>query len=350
MTGAEFLVRGASRLATSLGVPSIIVGLTVVSIGTSAPELVVTVRSALAGSPELAVGNVVGSNIFNVLVILGLSAMIVPLVVSRRLIRRDVPLLIGVSFLVMFLARDGILSMGEGIVLMTGAALYLGQLVRSAVHSGAMRDDTPEGLRERPRPTPLMVARDLAFVAGGLVGLVVGASWLVEGSVIVARALGVSELIIGLTLIAGGTSLPEVAASVVAAIRGERDLAVGNVVGSNLFNLLIVLGAGAAIAPGGIPVTEAVRGFDLPIMTAVAVACLPIFMTGARIDRWEGGVFLAYYAAYLAFIFLDAVGHDALPLFSGAMLLFVLPLTGLTLAVVVFRELRDRAADRTRGE
>jgi cation:H+ antiporter len=346
--GAEFLVRGAARLAASLGIPTIIVGLTVVAIGTSAPELVVTVRSAISGRTELAMGNVVGSNIFNILVILGLSSLIAPLIVSRRLIRRDVPLMIGASVLVFLMSWNGTLTRWEGLLLLSLAALYIGSLVASALRSGEVVGAMGTGPGRPPVPSLRSVLGNIALVVGGLAGLIIGSSWLIDGAVEVARSLGVTELIIGLTLLAGGTSLPEVAASLAAAFRGQRDMAVGNVVGSNLFNLLMVLGAGAALAPGGIPVADALIAFDLPVMLAVAVACLPVFFTGASIDRWEGIVFIGYYAAFVVFLFLDAVDHATLPLFSGAMLLFVIPITVVTLVVVSAREWRRPPSGRKR--
>jgi cation:H+ antiporter len=178
------------------------------------------------------------------------------------------------------------------------------------------------------------------MVVAGLGALVVGSDLLVDAAVTFARALGLSELVIGLTIVAAGTSLPEVATSLLAAVRGQRDIAVGNVIGSNLFNILGVLGLAGAVAPDGIPVSPVAMRFDVPVMVAAAVACLPIVFTGHRINRWEGGLLLAYYAAYTAFLVLDATGHDALPAFSWVMAAFVLPLTGATLAVIVWRSVR----------
>ena len=173
----------------------------------------------------------------------------------------------------------------------------------------------------------------------GLVLLVLGARWLVDGAVTFARQLGVSELIIGLTIIAIGTSLPEIATTVMASLRGERDIAVGNVIGSNLFNLLVVIGVTGIVAPAGVTVPAAALRFDIPVMIAVAVACLPVFFSGGRIARWEGGLFLGYYLAYTAYLILSATRHAALPAFSLVMLGFVLPLTAVTLLVVTGRTL-----------
>ena len=184
---------------------------------------------------------------------------------------------------------------------------------------------------------------NLAFIVAGLALLVLGSRWLVNGAVAFAQALGVSELVIGLTVVAAGTSLPEVATSILAAFRGERDIAVGNVVGSNIFNILAVLGLAGLVAPSGLPAPAALLRFDLPVMVAVAIACLPIFASGATIARWEGALFLFYFAAYTAYVVLAAQQHDALPAFSAAMEAFVLPLTAVTLAVVGWRAWRARA-------
>jgi cation:H+ antiporter len=335
--GAELLVRGASRLATLAGISPLVVGLTVVAYGTSAPELAVSVRSALAGQADLAVGNVVGSNIFNVLVILGLSAVITPLVVRRQLVRVDVPLMIGASVLLLLLASDGRIGRGDGLVLAGGAIVYTLLALRMGRTAAASDGAAEEGPLRRGAA---VVAGHLALVGAGLAMLVVGARWLVDAAVVVARAAGLSELIIGLTLVAAGTSLPEVATSVVAALRGERDIAVGNVVGSNLFNILTVLGATAIVAPAGVAVAAPALRFDLPVMLLVAVACLPIFFTGHRIDRWEGALFLGYYVAYVAFLVLDATDHDLAGPFGLAVLAFAGPITAVTLAVLAFRALR----------
>lgn len=339
VAGAEGLIRGSSAIARRWGVPPLIVGLTVVAYGTSAPEMVVSAQASLAGQAGLALGNVVGSNIFNVLFILGVSALIAPLVVNRDLFRREVPIMIVTSLLLWGLGLDGRVSRAEGVLFLVLLAAYTAFQVKM----GLKEPPAPEGAAQRQRPWPV----SLAFTIGGLALLVLGARWFLTGSVTVARGFGLSELIIGLTLVAAGTSLPEVATSVLAAIKGERDIAVGNVVGSNIFNILGVLGLAAVISPHGVDVPAAAEGFDIPLMTAVAVACLPVFFTGHRIARWEGGVFLAYYAAYVAFLILDAREHDALPLFSAWMTGFVLPLTVLTLAIAVYRHRRAAGSKKT---
>jgi cation:H+ antiporter len=341
--GAEAFVRGASRLAAAMKISPLVVGLTVVAFGTSSPELAVGVKASLAGQTSLLVGNVVGSNIFNVLFILGLSALVAPLAVSRQLVRLDVPLMVLLSLLVLIFAGDGKIGRGEGLSLLLALGAYTVFLIRAS-----RRELVPEAdafAREYADATGSWRKRWLLHVlllAGGLAALVLGSKWLVQSAVAIARALGVSELIIGLTVIAAGTSLPEVVTSIVATLRGERDIAVGNAVGSNLFNLLGVLGVCGVLAPSGIEVPPAALRFDLPIMLAVAFACLPIFFTGLVIARWEGGLFLGYYAAYTLYLILSATRHDALPLYSATMLYFVVPLTALTLLVLTGRAIRRR--------
>ena len=342
VVGADVLVRGASRLAVSFGVSPLVVGLTVVAFGTSAPEMAVSVGSALAGSPDLALGNVVGSNICNVLLILGISALITPLLVDEQIIRQEIPIMIGVSALLVVMALDGHLGLVESIVLFALVIAYtVFLIVQSRRASKAVQEefgtDLPTSAWDRHW------AVQVGLIATGLVMLIVGADWLVEAAVAFARAFGVSDLVVGLTVVAVGTSMPEIATSIVAAMRGQRDIAVGNVVGSNIFNIVAVLGASGIASGTGLPVSEAARNFDLWVMLAVAFACLPIMITGREIARWEGGVFLAYYAAYTAWLVLQAQQHTSLPAFSGIMLGYVMPLTVITVVVSIVRSNGRRA-------
>ncbi|MCL6510329.1 MAG: calcium/sodium antiporter [Anaerolineae bacterium] len=343
IAGAEALVKGASRLAAAVGISPLVIGLTVVAFGTSAPELAVSVFSSLNGQADIAVGNVVGSNIFNVLFILGASALIAPLVVSQQLVRLDVPIMIGVSVLAFVMSLDGVIGRLEGLILFAGIIAYTIFLV---IHSRKEKNEQVQeeyekefGKKPQGRAGALL---NLALIAGGLIMLVIGSRWLVDGAVAIARVIGVGEVVIGLTVVAAGTSLPEVATSIVASIRGERDIAVGNVVGSNIFNILSVLGLSAAVAPAGLRVPPSIEAFDALVMVAVAVACLPIFFTGWEIRRWEGVLFLGYYAAYTAYLVLSATGNAGLPAFSNAMAWFVFPLTALMLAISLLRDLRAR--------
>lgn len=340
LIGAEALVRGASRLALATGLSPLVIGLTVVAFGTSAPELAVGIGSVRAGTGDLALGNVVGSNITNILLILGVSGLIAPLMVERQLVRIDVPVMIAVSMLAYALALDGRIGHIDGGLLVIGAAAYLVMQARLG------RRDAVADLPGRPPPGWRSAWPNLVLVLAGLALLVLGARWLVDAAVEIAAALGLSELVIGLTVVAVGTSMPEIATAIIATVRGERDLAVGNVVGSNILNLLLVLGATALFAPDGLAVVPSALRFDLPVMTAVAIACLPIFFTGQRIRRWEAAVFLGYYIAYTAYLLLNAAGHGALPAYSRVMLYFVVPLTAVTLAALAARAVHRR---RQRG-
>ncbi len=343
--GAELLVRGASKLAAALGMSPLIIGLTVVAFGTSAPEFAVSLKSALASQASIAVGNVVGSNIFNVLFILGLSALTCPLIVSRQLIRLDVPLMIGASALVIGLAWDHQLGRLDGLLLFIVLILYTIFLFYQGRKASSKSESTPANTQQ---PGGRSALRDLALIIGGLALLVIGSQWLVTSAVSFAQWFGVSEVVIGLTIIAAGTSLPELVTSVVASLRGERDIAVGNIVGSNLFNLLGVLGLSALVAPTAIEVAASVLAFDLPFMTAVAFACLPVFFTGGIISRWEGGFLLAYYIAYTVYLIGIATRHEALPLFHASMIYFVVPLTVVTLIVATVQAYRRTHRSRHR--
>jgi cation:H+ antiporter len=340
VAGAELLVRGASKLALSFGISPLVVGLTVVSFGTSAPEVAVSVGAVLGGTTDIALGNVVGSNVFNVLFILGLSALITPLVVNVQLIRQEVPIMIGASLLLLALSLDGRLGRFDAALLFALLVAYTVFLVRqSRRETQAARDEyAAEVTPAAPGAWDARLPVQLALIVVGLALLVLGADWLVTSAVSFAKALGVSDVVIGLTIVAAGTSMPEVATSVMAAIKGERDIAVANVVGSNTFNILGCLGvSGLAAGAAGLAVPAAVLNFDIWVMLAVALACLPVFVTGREIARWEGGVFLLYYAAYVAYLILAAQQHDALAAFSSVMLGFVVPITVVTLVVVLIR-------------
>ncbi|EKM97409.1 calcium/sodium antiporter [Stutzerimonas degradans] len=335
VAGAELLVRGAARLAAQFGISPLIIGLTVVAFGTSTPEMAVSVQSAVADQGDIAVGNVIGSNIFNVLFILGLSALITPMLVSRQLIRFDVPIMIGASLLAWFLAMDEQYGRLDGVLLFGAVLSYTGFLIISSLKSRNNENQEFEDEYGLHEPAGRFASlRHLLFIAIGLVLLVQGSGLLVDAAVTLAKALGLSELVIGLTIIAAGTSLPEVATSVIAAIKGERDIAVGNVVGSNIFNLLAVLGLASLVSPTAISVSSNAIAFDFPVMIAVAAACLPIFFAGYCIRRWEGALFFAYYVIYTTWLIMHSTDAPGLAMFSQAMLWFVLPLTLITLLVI----------------
>ena len=335
--GAECLVRGASRLALSLGISPLVVGLTVVAFGTSAPEMAVSIGASLEGRTDMAIGNVVGSNIFNVLFILGVSALIAPLIVNIQIIRQEVPIMIGASLLMLLLGIDGRISLIDAGMLFALLLAYTGFLVvQSRRATQDARDEYDHGLQGKSTWDAHWVVQ-AGLIAAGLVLLVLGSNWLVEAATQFARALGVSDLVIALTIVAGGTSMPELATSVMAALRKERDIAVGNVIGSCTFNLLGCVGLAGLAAPGGLVMAPSLLAFDIWVMLAVALACLPIFLTGRKIARWEGAIFLGYYVAYAVYLILAAQQHDALPAFSNTMLAFVIPITVVTLLVVLVK-------------
>ena len=337
--GAELLVRGVSRLAQAAGLSPLIIGLTVVAFATSAPELSVTLQATFAGTPDIAIGNIVGSNITNILLVLGLVAVIAPFPVNQRLVHFDVPILIGSSLLFyLFAAQDGISILEGGILFLLLIGYINLAILISNKESQAIKSEYKQNY---PPPRQPLSLKGGVFQIGlsltGIAALIIGSDLLVNAAVTTARSLGVDELIIGLTIIAIGTSLPEIATSVVAALRGNRDIATGNIIGSNLFNLLFVGGVTSIFSPEGLKVSSAAITFDLPVMLAVSIACLPIFYRGHRIDRWEGGLFLLYYIAYLLFLVLNAGNHQFLPMFSSALLFFALPITGITLFVLAWR-------------
>jgi cation:H+ antiporter len=341
--GGEMLVRGASRLAAAVGVPPLIVGLTVVAFGTSSPEIAVMTRAAFEGQSGLIIGDVVGSNIANALLILGLSAMAAPLIVPRRLIRLETPVMILVSFVMLFMSLDGSITRVEGLILCGGFLAHLLFTIheqRGASRASQNQEQSGDRSWKDWRWNALLIFAGLAL-------LVIGSNWLVDGAVTLARALGVSELIIGLTIVAIGTSLPELVTSIIAGLRGAREIAVGNVIGSNIFNILAGLGLTAVIAPGGVQVSEAALRFDIPVMIAAAVACLPIFYIGHRISRWEGGLFFGYYIAYTTYLILTATQHHRVSQFRIVMLWFVIPLTVVTILIFIYRTAR---ADKSKAE
>lgn len=399
VAGGEFLVRGASRLAAIAGISPLVVGLTVVAYGTSAPELAVSIKASLAGSDDIAVANVVGSNIFNVLFILGACALVAPLVVERRLVRIDVPVMIGVSVLAGLLALDGRLGRLECLLLAAGAAGYTAwSVISSRAESAAASahakahgaDVEPERIEGKhvgwlvaipligalgaaglvlgwfgAAEGGLAIAGGVLFLAGSLFGkggstrggdllhqagfilaglgvLVLGAGWLVDGAVTMAKNLGVSDTVVGLTIVAAGTSLPEVAASIIATLRGQREIAIGNVVGSNIANILCILGVAGVVSPAGLAVSPALLRVDIPVMIGVALVCLPVFFTGYLIRRWEGAVFLAAYVGYTTWLVFAATGNTAANALGSALAWVFAPVVLATFAVTGLRAYTTR--------
>ena len=340
--GAHGLVRGASKLALALGIPPLVVGLTVVAFGTSAPELAISIRSCLAGGTSVVLGNVVGSNIYNVLFILGLSAVIIPLGVAPQLIRWDVPVMIGCAGALQLMALDRTLGRLDGAILVAGIVAYTFFVIRQARRERQeVAEEYSKEMSEAVRPDR-RIARHVVFMAGGLGFLALGSDLLVRGAVAIAQAFGVSEVVIGMTVVTIGTTAPELTSCLVAAARGERDIAVGNIVGSNIFNILAVLGVGALVAPRGIAVDDQMAGFAIPVMAVVCFSCLPIFFAGGAIRRWEGALFLIYFVVYLTYLVLGELKDARLLTLRHALLWYVAPLTAVTLAVSVGQEIRSR--------
>lgn len=337
VVGAELLVRGASRLALSLGISPLVVGLTIVAFGTSAPEIAVSVAAALEGRTDIAIGNVVGSNIFNVLFVLGLSALITPLVVNAQIIRQEVPIMIGASLLLLAFGLDGRISRFDALILFALLLVYTVFLVVQSRRETRATQDEYESEMEPQSQWDAHWSIQLGLIGVGLVFLVLGSNWLVEAATHFAKSMGVSDLVIALTIVSAGTSMPEMATSVMAALRKQRDIAVGNVIGSSTFNILGCLGLSGMASADGLGMAPALMAFDIWVMLAVALACLPVFMTGREIARWEGAVFLGYYIAYTTYLILATQSHAALATFSSTMMSFVVPLTIITLVVVVIK-------------
>ncbi|MDH2415094.1 calcium/sodium antiporter [Nocardioides sp. CER19] len=302
LAGAELLIGGGRGLATWLGISPMVIGLTVVSLGTSVPELAVGIDAARKGSPDLAVGNIVGTNLVNILFILGLSALIVPVLFARRTLVFDLPVMTAAALLLFLLALDGILGRWDGILLLVGGAAYTWALLRLS------RRDQADAAAATPPDGPVTVPRaraPLKHVVGLVVGLaviVLGAELLVDGAVDAATSLGVSEAVIGLTVVAIGTSAPELVTTVLSTLRGERDIAIGNLLGSSIYNIAFVLGLTVVVAPHGVPVADEVLSADLVLLVVTALGALPVFLSGSRINRVEGALFVVTYAGYLTWL------------------------------------------------
>jgi cation:H+ antiporter len=340
--GAELLVRGSSRLAAAFGVSPLVIGLTIVALGTASPEIAVSLQAAVSGQGDITIGNIIGSNIFNILFVLGVSAMFTRILIAEQLIRLDAPIMVGISMLTYLLVMDRHLSRLDGAILFIGVVSYtVFSLRQSRKESRKVEQEYAQEYAKKEPPTLPNILKYIVFIAAGLGLLVLGARWLVDSATSIAVSLGVSELVIGLTIVAAGTSLPEVATSVIAALKGESDIAVGNAVGSNIYNLLGVLGIAGLVAPGGINITENAFRFDLPVMIFVAVVTLPIFYIDSRVSRFEGGVLLSYYVLYTTYLILRAAESAALPALTAFALLYVL-VTFLVIFTIAIRSYLGR--------
>lgn len=340
VVGADFLVRGASNLAAMVRISPLVIGLTVVAFGTSAPELAVSLHATFNNQTELAIGNVVGSNICNVLLILGTSALVAPLVVAQQLVRLDVPIMIGVSGLVFLFSLDGLIGPSDGVILFLGGLTYTLFLLYQS-----RRETNPDVQSEYAQeygPKEFswsQVSMEVLAFLGGMTCLVIGSQLLVNGAVTIAESLNVNPLIIGLTIVALGTSLPELATSIVASVRGERDIAVGNVVGSNIFNILVVLGVTSALSPDGIVIDPSILAFDIPVMIGVAIMCFPICFNDNLVSRWEGLLLLVYYLAYTLYLVMKTTEHDNTLMYGSALRNVIVPLTIVGLTAITLRSL-----------
>jgi|SRR5262245_15292015 len=305
IVGADVLVRAGSGLASWLGIRPMMIGLTVVSLGTSVPELAVGIDAAVSGSPGLAIGNIVGTNLVNLLLILGLSAVLLPIALDRATLRFDLPAMTAAAVLLFLLSIDGALRRPDGVILLLAGVAYTVGLVQLSRRETADPADTPEvvvtGTETPGRPRPV---RHVLALLVALVVVVIGAELLVNGAVSTARTLGVSETVIGLTIIAIGTSAPELVTTVVSTLRGDRDLAIGNLIGSSIYNIGAVLGLTVVVAPHGVPVPDEVLAADLGLLVVATAAAVPVFLTGRKITRIEGGLFVATYVGYLTWLLL----------------------------------------------
>jgi cation:H+ antiporter len=366
--GAEALVRGASKLAIAVGLSPLVIGLTIVAYGTSAPELSVSLTSIVSHQANLAVGNAIGSNITNILLILGVCAVIAPIAVLRQVVQIDIPVMILTTGLLLPMSLDGLINRVDGAILLVIAVVYTVSIASrnstdgsqesygsevpdlsgcSDLTDGTARTDPQHSLRLHG---PRSIGLSLMQVGLGTGMLVLGSRWLVEGAVAIATALGMDELIIGLTVVAVGTSLPELAASLVATLEGERDIAIGNVIGSNICNVVIVLGLPALISPDAVTVAADALQLNIPFALAVEVVCLPIAFTGYVVSRWEGFLFLFYYVSYIAYLLLKAMHSHSLPIFESIMLNGVIPLTIALLVVTTLHMVYKKRSHRSERE
>lgn len=310
IAGAELLTRGGTRLAARLGIRPVLIGLTVVALGTSMPELAVGLWSAADGDGSLAVGNIVGANIMNMLLTLGLSALLLPLAIQMQSLRFDLPMMTGAALVLLVMAWDLRLSRSEGLVMLIMGATYLTVLVQTSRHeSRAVQAEFEAEYGAEALAGTLPEARgryallnDLMWLLGGIAIVVIGAEWLVEGASGIARQFGVPEAVIGLTIVALGTSSPELATTVVSTLRQERDIAIGNLLGSCVLNILVILGITVFSVPSGLSIDSQLLRVDIPVMVLAALVCIPVFVSGRRVGRLEGLALLIGYLSYMAYL------------------------------------------------
>ncbi len=341
LIAGHVLIDGAGKIGRRLGMAPGVIGLTIVAAGTSAPELAVFYQAVRADDTSLAVGSIIGSNIANVLLVVGVVACMGAVKVSQAVVQVDVPVMAAASAALLVMTLDRNLSRLDGVLLVCGIVCFIVWTIRTrsgAEPSAPAASETGEEPTTPPRPN-LLIA--VASIVIGVAGLTYAAGFVVTGAEEIALALGVPELIVGLTILALGTSAPEIATSIVAAVRGNRQLALGNAVGSNIFNILLVLGLSSSLS-GGISFGDDAVRLDMPILVAAAVACMPVLLWDHSVDRWEGFVFVALYGAYLVFLALDGTDRLEADPFVIAFAVFVVPLGLLTGAVVIAKTVAHR--------
>lgn len=331
IAGAELFLKAVDHFGLKWGISPLIMGLTVVAFATGAPELAISIKAAATGSADLVLGNIIGSNIANILLILGITSLIAPINITRRVIRVDVPIVIAVSGLLFFLALDGQLTTTDGGILLLGLVAY-SVFTYFQIRKSRAEDTVEEVFEYETDPDKLAKGaffyfKNIGFLLIGLAMIVLGSNWMVDSAVTIATILGMSELVIGLTIVSIGTSLPEVATSLSAARKGKADIAVANVLGSNLYNVLLTLGLTLIIAPNILDVSADAINLDLPFMVAVSIACIPIFIAGFNLTRTDGAIFLFYYTTYLTYLVLNAVNAPVVKTIEMSMMWVVLPFT-----------------------
>ncbi|SMO53814.1 calcium/sodium antiporter [Gracilimonas mengyeensis] len=349
ITGAELFLNSVDKFGIAWRISPLIMGLTVVAFATGAPELAISLQAAADGQPDLVLGNIIGSNISNILLILGITGVLAPLAITNKVIKRDIPMVLAASVLMYVLAMDGWLTPLDGFIILAALVAY-SMFIYFQIKSDRKKntgEDLSNAAQEILKGSPTwFYTKYLFLLLGGLVMIVAGSRLMVDAAVTIAEVLGVSELIIGLTIVSIGTSLPEVATSLSAARKGDSDTAIANVLGSNLYNILLTLGLTIVIAPGALSVSaEAIR-FDMPVMIIVVVACLPLFWPGKELGRAEATGFLLYYASYLGYLVLLAMGHAVVDTFELVMIWGIIPLTILLIIVKFVMDLRDKKMAR----
>lgn len=303
VVGAELLTRSGTDLARRLGVPPIVIGLTIVAVGTSAPELAVGIEATIQGSGALAVGNIAGTNTVNLLLILGLSALLEPLRVHLRTLKLDLPAMNAAAVALLVMAWDGVLTRWDGLVLViAGTAYTWGVVVSARRERGLVRSQFAREFDGGTRPGREGTVYAVTVLLGGIVTVVVAADWLIDGATALARLWGVSDAFIGLTIVAIGTSAPELVTTLVSTLKNQRDIAIGNLLGSSVYNIVFILGATCLVPAEGVPVAPELIRIDIPVMMAATLACVPVFMTGRCVSRAEAAGFVAGYALYLGYL------------------------------------------------